>query len=131
MAPATFCRLLRHCANHWLISHLSLCYVPMEEASPKLEDLMNDIASKIPAMWRVVGVQLGLSTWTLDGIQGETTGAPQSNLHSFEKVLNIWRQQKSKPYTWTTIITVLQTPTVGQVALAEEIQAKCIEREKN
>ena len=92
---------------------------------------MNDVASKIPAMWRVVGIQLVLSTGTLDSIQGENAGTPQSHLNSFEKVFSNWKAKPSKPYTWTTIIAVLKAPAVGQVALAEEIQAKCIEREKS
>eukprot|EP00731_Ephydatia_muelleri_P020488 Em0013g215a len=34
-----------------------------------LVDFLNDVAAKIPALWRAVGIQLGLSTEVLDGAQ--------------------------------------------------------------
>eukprot|EP00731_Ephydatia_muelleri_P038958 Em1008g2a len=39
--------------------------VPSFSSTCNLKDLMNDIASKIPAKWRSVGIQLGLSSGTL------------------------------------------------------------------
>ena len=47
-----------------------------------LMDLMNDIASKIPAKWRSVGIQLGLPSTTLDSIQQENAGKPRACLDS-------------------------------------------------
>ena len=85
---------------------------------------MNEIASQIPAKWRGVGIQLGLSTSTLDNIQSETTGKPDCNYLSFEKVFTEWERLGSESYTWNTIIEVLRTPAVGEVALADTL---CIE----
>ena len=85
---------------------------------------MNEIASVIPAKWRVVGIQLGLSAGTLDGIQSENGSMPNSCLMSFEKVFTEWKQQHPKPYTWDTIIGVLRTPSVGEIALAEALCTK-------
>ena len=91
---------------------------------PELPDLMNKIASAIPAKWRAVGIQLGLSTGTLDGIQSENGSKPNSCLQSFEKVFTEWKQQNAKPYTWDTIIGVLRTPSVDEIALAEALCTK-------
>ena len=91
---------------------------------PSLADLMNDVASVIPAKWRAVGIQLGLSADTLDSIQRDNAGKPQACLESFEQVLSIWKTHDPKPYTWSTIVDVLRTPAVGQSALAEELCAK-------
>ena len=92
--------------------------------APELLDLMNEIASAIPAKWRDVGIQLGLSTGTLDGIQSENGSNPRACLRSFEKVLTEWKQQHPKPYTWDTIIGVLKTPSVGEIKLAEALCIK-------
>ena len=91
---------------------------------PSLADLMNDVASVIPAQWRAVGIQLGLSPDTLDSIQRENAGKPRVCLESFEQVLTIWKRHGPKLYTWNTIVDVLRTPAVGQSALAEELCAK-------
>ena len=51
---------------------------------------MNDVAAEIPALWRAVGIQLGLSTDVLDGIQ--TVGA--SNLTAaYERVFALFFQK--------------------------------------
>ena len=92
--------------------------------APKLPDLMNEIASVIPAKWRGVGIQLGLSSSTLDGIEMENGSKPNSCLQSFEKVFTKWEQQHPKPYTWDTIIGVLRTAAVGENVLAETLSAK-------
>ena len=92
--------------------------------APELPDLMNEIASVIPAKWRDVGIQLGLSTGTLDGIERENGSKPNSCLQSFEKVFTRWEQHHSKPYTWDTIIGALRAPAVCENALAEALSAK-------
>ena len=90
----------------------------------ELLDLMNKIVSAIPAKWRDVGIQLSLSPSTLDGTQSENGSNPRACLRSFEKVLTEWKQQHPKPYTWGTIIGILRTPSVGEIALAEALCIK-------
>ena len=85
---------------------------------------MNDVASNIPAKWRSVGIQLGVSSTTLDSIQSNNAGKPQACLDSFEQVFSTWEKQGHNPYTWNVIIDVLRTPAVGEVALADELDAK-------
>ena len=97
--------------------------VPFSSATCDLKDLMNDIASIIPAKWRSVGIQLGLSSGTLDSIQSNNAGKPHACLDSFEQVFSTWEKQGPSPYTWNVIIDVLRTPAVGEVALADELDA--------
>ena len=85
---------------------------------------MNEIASVIPAKWRHVGIQLGLSPGNLDNIQGQNAGKPDPNLESFEKVFTQWKLLIPSPYTWSTIISVLQTPAVGEARLADSLAMK-------
>ena len=92
--------------------------------APELSDLMNEIGSQIPAKWRNVGIQLGLSPSTLDDIQSENAGKPGCNKLSFEKVFTEWKRLASKSYTWKTIIEVLRTAAVGEVTLADTLSKK-------
>ena len=91
-----------------------------------LKDLMNDVASKIPNMWRSVGIQLGLSNITLDSIEEKMAGKPHAFLDSFEQVFTTWEQQGPSPYTWNTIIEVLRQPAVGELALADQLELQHI-----
>ena len=92
--------------------------------APELRDLMNKIASVIPAKWRDVGIQLGLSPSTLDNIQSENGSQPHCNRLLFEKVFTEWDKHRPKPYTWNTIIEVLRTPAVGEATLADTLDYK-------
>ena len=87
---------------------------------------MNEIASVIPAKWRDVGIQLGVSPGTLDGIQSQNAGKPPISAlqHSFERVFVEWKQLAQCPYTWKTIIDVLTTPAVAENELAIILAAK-------
>lgn len=93
-----------------------------------MRDLMNDVASVIPAKWRVVGIQLELPSGTLDSIQQEHAGKPQADKLSFETVLNMWKGLSKIPYTWVTIIDALKAPLIGENELAEKLKAKYIRK---
>ena len=81
---------------------------------------MNDVAAKIPALWRAVGIQLGLSTDVLDGIQ--TVGA--SNLTAaYERVFALWSCSPALR-TWDKVIKVLRSSAVGKHCLAHSLQQK-------
>ena len=86
---------------------------------------MNEIGAVIPAKWRDVGVQLGIDSGVLDGIQRQNAGMPRPCQTSFEHVFNEWRLQGSKtPYTWAHIIAILKRPAIGENVLAEDLAAK-------
>ena len=93
---------------------------------------MNDVAAEIPAKWRVVGIQLCLSPATLDNIQSQTAGRPDSNMCAFEQVFDQWQRRRSSPYTWEVIIAALRTPSVGEDALADRLanvlEVRCRDR---
>ena len=89
-----------------------------------MADLMNDVASAIPAKWRAVGIQLGLSSDILDDVKSNNAGSPDACLNSFEDVLSIWKRHGPRPYTWKAIIDVLSTRAVGYTSLADELGTK-------
>ena len=66
---------LKHCDVHvWY--HFS---PEVDDHTPNLDDLMNDVAAVIPAKWRLVGVQLKLPNGTLDEIQAQNAGRPDDS----------------------------------------------------
>ena len=86
---------------------------------------MNDVAAVVPAKWRFVGIQLKVPQRDLDDIQSQMAGRPNSNLHAFEVMLAKWSTIIPPGlYTWSTIIGALETPSVGEVALAAELKTK-------
>ena len=85
---------------------------------------MNNVAAVIPAKWRLVGIQLKLPTGTLDEIQIQNAGKPDECMHLFELVFARWRSLVSSSYTWKTMIEVLRSPAVKEVALANELHVK-------
>eukprot|EP00731_Ephydatia_muelleri_P015447 Em0008g1167a len=96
----------------------------VDDHTPNLDDLMNDIAAVIPAKWRLVGVQLKLPNGTLDEIQAQNAGRPNQCILSFEQVFAKWRSLGTRLYTWKTMINALRSPAVGEVTLANELNAK-------
>ena len=96
----------------------------VDDRTPNLDELMNDVAAVIPAKWRFVGVQLKLPKGTLDEIQAQNAGRPDDSKHSFEQVFDRWRSLGTSPYTWMTMINALRSPAVGEVTLANELNTK-------
>ena len=100
----------------------------VDDHTPNLDDLMNDVAAVIPAKWRLVGIQLKLPNGTLDEIQAQNARNPKECILSFEQVFAEWRSRGTSPYTWKTIINALCSAAVGEVKLANELNAKMHEK---
>lgn len=87
-------------------------------SEPQLSDLMNHVAIKILPKWQEFGIALDLA---LGDLQCLRILEPQQR---FTSIFNKWKEQVTKPYTWLTVIDVLNTPTVGAVNLAQDITSK-------
>ena len=103
---------------------VSLSFTPLHPLSilliePDLPTLLNEVAAVIPAKWRAVGNLLKVPKGVLDGMERQ-----YSPLDSFERVLTEWNSRRCSPYSWGTIICVLKSPAIGEVALANELAAK-------
>ena len=96
----------------------------VDDHTPNLGDLTNEVAAVIPAKWRLVGVQLKLPNGTLDEIQAQNTGRPDQCILSFQQVFAKWRSLGTRLYTWKTMINALRSPGVGEVTLANKLNAK-------
>ena len=91
------------------------------ENEPELSDLMNKVASKVPGKWKQISIQLGLTPEDQNCFMDATFGDPTQ---CFIFVFNVWKSRATRPYTWSTIIQALKTPSVGELRLAQEITAK-------
>ena len=93
------------------------------DSQPKLSDLMNEVAAKIPSKWRDVGLQLGLDQGVLEGIASISPG--DTNLY-YINVFTRWKNQSSTthPHTWSTLVQALESPAVGERRLADKIKSE-------
>ena len=87
-------------------------------SEPHLPDLMNEVAAKIPAKWLPVGIALYLAYSDLQSLPAS------DSCQCFTSIFAKWKNEKTKPYTWSTLIQALQTPIVGELNLAKIITSK-------
>ena len=92
--------------------------------SPLLGDLMNHVAAALPTKWKMVGVQLGLSLAKLDEIEASNFGNCKC---CFSSVFSEWEKLNTTPYSWSTIIDVLQTPCVEENRVAEDLRSYLVD----
>ena len=83
---------------------------------------MNDLAAKVPAKWKKIGTQLHLTLSQLDAI----TMSVHDPIDQCMMMLDWWKRFDStrRPYSWSTIVAVLNTNAVGEESLAEELNIK-------
>ena len=84
---------------------------------------MNEVAAKIPAKWRDVGLQLGVDQGVLDGI---ASISPGDTNRCYSNAFTRWKNQNlmTHPYTWLTVVRALETQSVGENRLASKIKNK-------
>ena len=99
-----------------------LCAAPLTnsvlETEPHLYELENEISSKIPAKWKAVGIQLGLTANKLDQISTEESNDCQN---CFRRVFIEWKSQNCEK-SWSALLRILQTDAVGEGRFAEEVR---------
>ena len=85
-----------------------------------LLDLLNEVASQTNK-WEEIGLQLHLSHTDIERIkieEQERIGA------CFIKVFNKWETQLTPPFTWSVIISALESSSVAEFRLASQLKAK-------
>ena len=91
------------------------------KSGPELSDLMTEIASKVPAKWKEISIQLGLTLSDQKHFMEVTLGDPKQ---CFTFVFTVWKNRATRPYTWSTMIEVLESPAVDEMRLAQELRRK-------
>ena len=103
---------------HFTIDYILCSGSPVPVLEPKIQDLMNDVASLITAKWQEMGIQLGLQHNDLDTIQ-LCSNVPNT---CFQNVFGLWKQKQCSEYSWTTICTALTS--MSEHRLASTIKEK-------
>ena len=100
----------------------SLPLPPSESDSPTMDQLMTKLI-EVSSKWELVGIQLLVPDWKLGIIKRENRGQCKECLM---KVLEYWRKHAGtkNPFSWETIINVLQSRPIGNIRLAEDIEQK-------
>ena len=96
------------------------CAKPLTSATPTtpvtLKNLLNFVAAKIPRKWMDFGIQLDIPYEELE------TYPRHDCKECFNKVFSTWKRNGSPPYTWETVIDVLESPSVNEKELAQSIR---------
>lgn len=82
-----------------------------------LENLLNLVAAKIPNKWYEFGILLSISPEELDTYN-------HTPIKCFARVFTTWEKNTSPDYTWETVIDNLESPTIKEKRLAQEIRRK-------
>ena len=80
----------------------------------ELFSLLRSISDK----WYDIGLSLQVRRNVLDEIK-QSQDNDETNL---KKVTNIWRDTKSSPDTWETIITAVESPVINNKEIADSIR---------
>ena len=86
------------------------------DKQPKLKHLLNKVAAKCENKWELVGIQLDLEPNKLSSFKTDNC------ILCFKKVLELWKQKGEPPYTWDTIIDVLNAECIGENNLANGLE---------
>ena len=103
-----------------LLADLSIKYAGLE-SEPELSDLMNEVASQVPAKWRQISIQLGL---TPSDQECFIALSPNDPLQCFTSVFRVWKNRATRLYKWSTVIQALESPAVDEKRLAQELRTK-------
>ena len=84
---------------------------------------MNQVAAKTKIKWFQVGIQLKIDSTTLEVFETKS----QDPMRCYSMVFTEWKKQGKRPYTWATIIEILETNAVNEKGAAVELRQWLLE----
>ena len=84
---------------------------------------MDRVATKTKLKWFQVGIQLEIDPTTLEVFETQS----QDPMRCYSNVFTMWKKERKHPYTWATIIEVLETSAVNERQVAKELREWLIE----
>ena len=89
---------------------------------PELLSLMNEVAAKIqPLNWKMLAIQLGLSQSQIEIIKTNNNNHVMS---CFSETFDTWKHLTKIPYTWSSVLSALRSPSVKEETAANELEEK-------
>ena len=89
---------------------------------PSFKMLMENIGSEIPWKWMEFGRMLGLDKGFVNNLKDEYSEEKKRFIAIFDE----WERKDSPPYTWETVIKVLQYKTLDTKNIAEDLQERVL-----
>lgn len=104
-----------------IINNNLIMIEPPPVVSPSIKELMEEVAAKAPKDWIKIGTMLDINQHVLDGFKSQY--GPDL-MECYLAVFNHWKDNVPLPYTWATIVEVLESGVVQRNVLAAEIKGK-------
>ena len=93
--------------------------LPPLSSPPSTAAFLNKVATKIPAKWKLFAYSLNMEEDALDEV---TLKLQHSPTECFMSVFSSWKKERDPPFTWETVIDILQSPAVAEKNMAEDIK---------
>ena len=71
--------------------------------------------------WKLIGINLKIKISKLNAIEAQNHGDP---MKCFIAIIHEWENAATRPYTWETIVDVLESNSVMNMDLADNIRVK-------
>lgn len=81
---------------------------------------MNEVTTNT-IKWKEIAIELELSSTEIDRIAMECRDSIQE---CFRRVFDRWQRDSRRPFTWDTIIAVLESQVVSENTLAQQLREK-------
>ena len=79
---------------------------------------MDHIVSQIPHKWYKFGCALAITPPQMEEIK---ENHPSNENRAFADVIQIWQAEKTRPFTWETLTMVLESSTVNEPQLVQQL----------
>ena len=79
---------------------------------------MDHIVFEIPHKWYEFGSALAITPPQMEEIK---ENHPSNENHAFADVIQIWQTEYPRPFTWKTLVMVLESSTVNEPQLVQEV----------
>ena len=84
---------------------------------PNKSDLLK-LMSGIAFQWYIIGEVLGIKYAYLASLQSKTS----SDIDKLAEVLQLWMDTMPKPFTWNTILEVMESPPIENKIIVMEME---------
>ena len=83
------------------------------------KQLMRFVAPRVSSKWYDVGVALALTPPTLEDIEQNNGG---NHDRCISDVFQAWREERTRPYTWESLLIALRAGGVREMEFARELE---------
>ena len=101
-----------------LLHILIICHTDDHNPQLTYKFLMDHIVSEIPLKWFEFGSALAITPPQMEEIKENHSSNENS---AFADVIQIWQTEYPRPFTWETLVMVLQSSTVNEPQLVQHL----------